>query len=632
MKATLATLQKQLKSHRTVIPIALALLMLLAAFVAGIRSGVATSIGFLDIDITGLTAALSSDAHGLKDDPYQGYKSVRDALRQHGLAINELNYPRNFRDYDTLTNALQAAANADVCGSPLVSQMYNDQGVIEFIHVAFWMFGIDVESLYYFYFVLLCLSVLAYLIVFWRSYSACALLFACVFAVYSFMPSVLYNNDQLISVSNTRFLSTLGIIPLLHILLTLAGARNRTITWTALLALLFQTTMVSFAIAVRSTSLWMEIAFILVALVYFAMVTVRAIRPGGGWAAIHNPLLSRGAVVLYVTAMFLMCSSARGFFLLPDCHEGLGGHTFWHNVFLGFGQYPGWRQIVRSDGYPISDDVVGDALGYDVAKDYVKNHHWPYQTEPSIFVANDQTRRIGEDPAPLGSWQTYERVMRRVVLGFMWAHPGVTIELFAIYKPLLLLRNLRDTAVEILKGLLFFKFLILALMIAVIGGAAPESTFTPGRRTDSRVFVATALVTAGVGALFVLLAVFFPEQFPVASWAFGSVLAVFLILAGVNMFLWWNGQSVADSEPEGIRFSHITAVLGFCFIISTAPLIAAYSSDYLIADQSFLSTAAIIFCLIWGVTKERSMARRRLSAWRGDSDSIEPQAGGLPPD
>lgn len=602
MNSQIAAIVDRIKSTSTIIPTVLALLVLGAAFVAGIRSGVADSIGMLDIDITGLTAALSSDTHGLQGSPYQGYEAVRDALRAHGLAMNALNFPRNFKDYDTLTAALQAGANVDVCGSPLISQIYNDQGVIEFMHAAFSIFGVNVQSLYYFYFTILMASVIAYLLVFRSSYAACALLFACAVSIYAFMPSILRDNSQLIGVSNPRFLSTLGIIPLLHIFLTFVLARSPLMNWRSFLALLFQAALVNFAVVMRSSALWMEIAFGIAVALYGCWIAMRCLKPATV-TLLKSALYSRGAVALYVAAMLFVCTSARAFFLLPSCGVSLGEHTFWHNVFLGFRSNPQWHSVVQAD-FHFKPGIQGDELSYTAATEYAEENHLNYQTKPTIWVTNDLSRRLGADPLPFGSWDDYERIMKAVVFDFVRAHPLYTVETFLIYKPLALIHDLRDFFAQALKDLLFVKLLVLALMIAAIGRCAPRrSVATEWSSITPRKWRLVTVLAAVAATPIVVVIVHFRNWIPPGDFAFMAVLVPFLVAGGAGTLLPILGRPKEDEQ--GLKFHQVTSVLAFCFVMSTAPLMVAYSDDYLIADQAFLAVTGVLFTLIWIVGWER---------------------------
>lgn len=419
----------------SLLPAAFSLIVGVLAFFSGLSSGVATSIGHLTPNITGAAAAISAEIDGLKGHPYEAYQSVRDAIQQGGLdpSADRNYFPKNFRSYSAITTALKKGESADICGSPLVSVAFNDQGGIEFTQAAFRLFGIDVKSLYYFYFAILGLSAAAYLIAFWRDYVACAALFAAACAVYSFMPGFLFHDDQLMSVSTPRFLSTLGIVPLLHICFSLIRGEMplRPISIAALVA---QAGILSFAYAARSTSSWMVIALILLFSYYFARALIRSLR----WkqsAFLRSVINRRGAVLLAALATIITLGSARSLLLMPRCHTELYSHTVWHNIFMGFYWHPQWKQRFG----PLYKNTESDTLAFTAAQVYIERHHLPYPSEPHIFQEDPITR----DFVPLGSWDKYDELMRSVVIEFIREHPRFALESFLIYRPLTFLRAMK---------------------------------------------------------------------------------------------------------------------------------------------------------------------------------------------
>jgi hypothetical protein len=595
----------QLRRNRTIIPIALTAAVLLASFVAGLRGGVATSLSFLDIDITALTAAISSNKQGLVGHPYQGYEAVRNALRENGLTNQEANHRDNFRDYENITEALRAAANSDVCGSPLISQIFNDQGLIEFFHAAFWIFGVDVKSLYYFYFALLVSSIVIYLVVFWRDYAACALIFACAAAVFPFMSGFLFEQNQLISISSPRFLSTLGIIPLLYILLTFFAANSTSIRWTTLIALLLQSALLSFAIAIRSSSLWMEIAFGLAVIACIASAIVQWKRRGDR-LMLQTLLLSRGAIALYVIAALFLCSSGRLFFALPNCGIGLGMHSFWHDIFIGFAEHPGSQSEFGFD-----HEITGDAISGEAAKRYAEENHLPYQTEPDIYVATRSSRLLGVDGVPFGSWQTYEHVMRSVVLDFVRRHPRYTLETFLIFKPLNLIHSLEQFFTIALKGLFGFEGVFLLVTIFAVGYFAPESAFVRGVKPIPRNTIKTIALTAAITAVIIITIIIFAYRYVTSGQEAVLIILFPILVIGFGCAVAPPSMTNFDGGLSHLKFQHIISIVAFCILVSTVPLIVVLTGTHLISDPAFLVMASILFCLIWLVSLERSMARRR---------------------
>jgi hypothetical protein len=544
--ATTAAAFQPSRRWRTLVPILLAILVLGAGFVAGIRSGLRDTIGHLFIDLSALTATLSSEYHGLTGHPYQGFLSVRSALQENGLSINKQNFPGNFRDYPTLTRALRAAKTVNTCGSPLISDPYNDQGVFDFIRGSFSIFGADVRSTYYFYFLLVGSSAGIYLLCFWRDYAACALLFACACAIYSFMLGYVLNNNQLISVSNTRFLSTLGIVPLLHVLMTLITKRVPQTDWAPLIALIAQSAIMELAIASRSTAQWMEIAFAFVLVVLFVRTGLDAIR-GRFHGAFRSFLFSCGATALYVLATFAVIGSARAVLLPPSCGVAINGHPFWHNVFLGLSFDREWKAIITPELGTVTD-AQGDQMVFAMAQHYAEQHHLPYQTRPSIWISTPETEASGMDSAPFGSWQIYEGIVREVFFEFVRKHPIYTLKMFFIQKPVLLIHHMRLFFSEVLGDLTLFDMLALTAMIVAIGVLAPAAD---EKREDGGQFGRLLLLVTCCFAISTIpLLVVYPDDFLIADQAY-------LVVAIVVMGLVWGivtERSVARRRAQAANW------------------------------------------------------------------------------
>jgi hypothetical protein len=438
-----------IKRKASCVPIAFSLILFGAAFFAGLSSGVATSFCHLGPNVIAAAAAISSQVFGLKGHPYEAYKSVLTALEK-TLTVTPENFPQNFRNYALVNSTLHSAQSVDIAGSPLVSLPGHDPGTIEYTHAAFLLFGIDVKSLYYFYFVILGLSVTAYLLSFWRDYIACTILFGAACAIYSFMSGFVSNEVQLLSVANSRFLSTLGIIPLLHIaFLVVRGDAG--LRWSSIASTVIQASVLSFAYAARATSSWMLLAL----LVLFGFYLVRAFRPAFKQKTItflSSVIRCRGLVLLLalttVGAMYLGRQM-----LLPSAD--LYRHPVWHNIFIGFSQSPDWMSRFGKQ----YDDTEGDAISFTAARKYAQAHHMPPAYMPGIITITD-----------------YETVMRSVVIQFIKEHPRFALESFLIYRPLtfpLAMRNFADSVRNSVPAGVFILIFCMCCCIGILGLASP---------------------------------------------------------------------------------------------------------------------------------------------------------------
>jgi hypothetical protein len=557
------------KKLAIITPIVLSLGVFLSAFFAGTTSGLSGTASYLPSTLFGITAVLSSQVHGLVGHPYDGYGTVKESLERSGmdpvkLAHGEMSLS-TFRNRGALDSMLRAAASADTCGSNLVFNPNNDQGMVDYIRGAFALFGINVASLYNFFFVLLAASITLYLLSFWQDSRACVLLFALLCAVYTFMPSWIYHNNALISVANQRFLSLLGIIPLLHVLLLIArrGGAMQTVDIATTIG---QATLVAFAYAIRSSAEWMYLAVMSLTVFYLARPVFLAARRRQ-FSSINTVDTQRAAVAMLFAATVLTIGTFRMLYLTSPCGEALNAHPVWHTLyyslqwgprwgsklalFTGLGEHRDWPNPV-----PAIDDATktGDEMVYQAVKEYVQRHHLPYQTEPSIFYTTPESLRVTSEALPLGSWATYERVVRDMFLEFARDNPRYVLENFLIVKPVLLFTTLRE-------------------------------------------YFSSLWADLGVGMLF------------------GFIAMVFLIALSY--------PARDDNQTSAARLGPLTGVLLLCFAWSSVPSLIFYTTTQYIGDQASLATTAAVVWLTYlvaaAVTRAKSAAQllgigRRIAA------------------
>src|SRR5262249_35034242 len=133
----------------------------------------------------------------------------------------------------------------------------DDIGIIDYTHIAFWLFGHQVRAFYYLFFVILGSTVVVAFIERRRDpvgkliiVAALALLYAICF----YAP--LFDEDGLPTglgtLTNPRFLSILSVVPGLHVLLVLAERARPTALRVA--AIVFQSAVIFLAMHVRATA------------------------------------------------------------------------------------------------------------------------------------------------------------------------------------------------------------------------------------------------------------------------------------------------------------------------------------------------------------------------------------------
>jgi hypothetical protein len=527
-----------------IIPVVLSGVVFVSAFVAGIASGLSGTASYLPSTLFGVTAVLSSRVYGLAGHPYAGYSTVKESLERSGMDPVKIAHGEfkisAFRDPVTLNSMLHTASTVDTCGAFLVFDSNNDQGMVDYIRGAFALFGINVAALYNFYFILLAIPIILYLLSFWRDYRACVLLFAFLCAAYTFMPSWIYRNNALISIANQRFLSILGIIPVLHILLLIAR-RSAALRWLDVATAIGQTAFVAFAYAIRSSAEWMYLAAATLMLFYLAGPAIRAARRRQ-WS-IDSANTRRLTIAMLFAATALTIGAFRMLYLTAPCGEALNAHPVWHTLYYSLQFGPRWgSKLAPYNGLgkhrdwpnpvPAIDDASksGDEMVYQAVKEYVQRHHLPYQTEPSIWYSTPESRRVTSEGLPLGSWATYEHVVRDMFFEFVRNNPRYVLENFLVIKPLLFVTTLAE----------YFK--------------SVWSDLTPAR---SGVFVVMVL----------LIAIFYPAR--------------------------------GDDQMAAARIGMHTGILLLCFAWSAVPSLIFYTNTQYVGDQASLGVTAIVIWIVY---------------------------------
>jgi hypothetical protein len=571
-----------IKEKASLVPIAFSLIFFVAAFFAGISSGVATSFSAYPTTLVGTAAAISSQVYGLKGHPYQAYNGVITSLEKSGLIATAENYPQNFRNYALITAALHAAQSVDLtqnadfiavpnympdhAGTTLVSDPGNDQGVIEFIHAAFRLFGIDVKSLYYFYFVILGVSVAAYLASFWRDYIACTVLFATACAIYSFMPGFVYHENDLVSLATPRFLSTLGIIPTLHIafLIVRGDAPHRK---SNIASTVVQSVIISFAYAARGSSMWMLLALLALFVLYLVRVlgpTFKQKTP----AFVASVIRRRGVFALLAIAIAATLGVTRAEFLVPQGDNYR--HAVWHNMFLAFETSPEWGPGFSSE----FNDKRGDAISEQAVSLYLATHHMP-PIDAKI------------------TWATWETVLRSVTIDFIKEYPKLALRSFLVDRPAGLITSLgafRDAVRSSVPVYVYWVILGMCCCLGILGSDTALQRHSP----TFWFAICVLALTLSFALPLVLPFLVYTVAYLILNQAF-LVVTLWAVL-GVCCCL---RILISDTAHQRLTFLDAICVLALSFAVSLFPGFLVYTAVYTVSDQAFLLVTILIALTVW---------------------------------
>jgi hypothetical protein len=222
-------------------------ILLASAFVVGIERGMDHKIVWgPEPELWHITNAISDDVYGV----HHGYVGFGKVYRSLETDLGVVGKPKS-SDADVIANlsnemlingALRRAASFEdlhdvgILFPPTIESFQRldlkapwseDLGETKFYAIAFDLFGLRIQSAYYLFFLLLSISVAAFILQFRRSPVALATLLFSVLAFHVFF-YINFFEPLLPTVYTNRFGSTLCIIPALHFMFLLLERRDAT--------------------------------------------------------------------------------------------------------------------------------------------------------------------------------------------------------------------------------------------------------------------------------------------------------------------------------------------------------------------------------------------------------------------
>jgi hypothetical protein len=306
----------------------------------------------------------------------------------------------------------------------------DDWGIVDFAKLSFVLFGPRVESLTYFYLLLLGVSLLFYVLAFagspWRLFLATTYLCA----LYLLIPAIVYH-PQLGSLLALRAFPLLSMVATLHCVLACLFPDGRRSVWKMVLCGL-QVVLIVFVYNIRVTTLW-QIQIILLALglslslrligwIRRRQSLVRTelthheprIRPRLSWELGMAGLVLAGLTGL---AAYKRATYPREY----QERTQTVTRVFWHNIYSGFAFSPA---IARRESLRIDDSSIVQAAGkYLMAAG--RTAEWQHISGPGAF-------RLGD----------YERIVREMVFAQIRRHPVQVAATLLYYKPRSVARHL----------------------------------------------------------------------------------------------------------------------------------------------------------------------------------------------
>jgi hypothetical protein len=296
----------------------------------------------------------------------------------------------------------------------------DDLGFADYVRLSFYLFGSRLSSLYFTYFVILGISVSAFVYTFRDQPGRLALIaLICVAHAFLFGSSIL-DPDKLGAVSDPRFLSVLAVIPGLHLCCLMLDRSSPSPSSVALAVV--QSVILIFVFWIRASAIWVIFGVTLLA---FAL-TIQGFR-------IRKLKLLRLWSVGILAAVWGFQALYTSMVLHPIYkQEGyITHHVLWHSVFYPLQFHPKWNEKYAAQ----YDNAVVDELPPTAAKKYLLRH--PPADPDSVYLTADRKY------LRFAAAETY---VRKAFFEFLLNDPKFVFEALFIHNP--------TTMWHVLKGFL----------------------------------------------------------------------------------------------------------------------------------------------------------------------------------
>jgi hypothetical protein len=493
-----------------------------------------------------ISIALSESIYGLHLG-YVGLSSVDDKLVEiwnRGAKVpNDPILIENSSNAELMNDALRAAASLGpqkigyLSDRTLVTTWYDDMGEVDFFKIAFRLFGLQIQSYYYLFFVVLAFSAMVFIVTYHDDTYALVALLCTLFAFYVELHLNAFSTGAP-TFPGMRNGSTLALVPMWYFIFLL----GRGISIGRLVGAAIELFILILAWRIRGSVSWIFVLLLTLAIVAALRVWLQRARGERSWRELVR------ATAQWPILLMVFGLAADHVYTRVELHpiyftdDVLPHHVVWHSAYLGLAFTPEMfaPRVRESINKYIGGDGVGaDALGAYGEMDYLDRTH---------FIPWDGSD--ASPPARVSVWtgqmkpRFHDDIMRRAFFEAIEEHPLDAVVLYAYKKPIAIFNTLKSAFSEapgltwvwcILIGATCSALLLLSLhgqsngrrlteLVAISGaaviiGALPNLWAYPGLYTMSDVVLSIV-----VFALLALGATVFAavRRFPVALPKSGS--------------------------------------------------------------------------------------------------------------
>ncbi|MDO8287790.1 MAG: hypothetical protein Q7T44_01085 [Parvibaculum sp.] len=349
---------------------------------------------------------------------YLAYQSVIDSLNEDGFAVfgHDKGPPfEGARTEKLLRSSSQVnAALANAMVYPIDETLPpdiirgNERGYADYVYLSFVLFGVQAISLYFFYFLLMAVSVGAFVVEFKDRTSALFLLSTYLAGLLFVMEFVFASGTQMLVLQNSRVFGIFTLLPMMHLLLV--TIHQAPVTYLRVALIVVQSALMCFLLMSRMALFWQIVVVVAFGGIYAAGAFVRYRRSDELPKLIGSRLLPAAILVIVTVLNIVQVSSNEDVRYRKDST----GHLFWHNVLSGTLMV---SEVLR-EKYVEEDKrkSLSDQLAYEAVMTDLRRRN---DISPSIALLYQGKIYITPDK----SWKEYEGLARNLVFKIAKSYP-----------------------------------------------------------------------------------------------------------------------------------------------------------------------------------------------------------------
>jgi hypothetical protein len=391
----------------------------------------------------------------------------------------------------------------------------DDVGYVDFVKIAFCLFGLQIRALYYFFFLLYGLTLFWALIE--RQNDRMGQIF--LLGVAGLIYVSCYYSDLLQpeptgsgNMLNPRFIPVLALVPGFHLLLMMVARVPP--NWWRLAIVFVQTAVIFFAIHIRLSAVWWVPTILLAAVILF-LLQLRDVwgKRKGRRSTVYRALMAQWPAWITIIVI-LVGVKAVAWSLHPVYRQGgwLQHHALWQSIYYSLQFNP--RYVEKYGAY--YHGKVLDDMPIEAALVYLQHH--PEADKPDIFLVPG-SRAL--------KYAAVERLDRLALFEFVQRDPWFVFETFFIVNTKAIWNNIIQSTETEWSRAGWRTRLALILAIGLISAMAVQSQSELQRLSKFTAIVSVgAIVGLSIPILTVVTAQTMADQIMVVQLAIALLLSL----------------------------------------------------------------------------------------------------------